>query len=263
VSNGDFTERLRAELVAAADRMAVDSGRPRRRRVVLLATAAAILLVAGLAVNAARPTSARADVVVGVRDGRMTVRLVDVESRARLIESVLRDKGLDVDVVSIAVGPSLVGRFVRVRDSDIPIDVRPIDDTGPSFAGFSVALGFRGHLDLVVGRPAGKGEPYAAFSDAYAPGESLACSAIYGMRVADVLRVLDDHHVHAAFQPFAKGTAVREPMPPEMLAGHGYDDWIVTDAHATSASTVLIALTIDGSPPTDPPLSDDRGACHR
>jgi hypothetical protein len=84
-----------------------------------------------------------------------------------------------------------------------------------------VPVGWRGHLVLQVGRPAAPGEAYAAFSDALAPGEPLACRRLLGMAPAELAALLDGldldvlvqagpaHPLSRTLHRDAEGTVVR------------------------------------------------------
>lgn len=209
-------QQLRAELVRAAAR------RRQRGRPVLLGFGVVALAVASLL--ATSPAPARADVHVERRGDRLIVSLTDLEHRPEHIEGVLRGLGLDATVVAAPVGPSQVGRFVGTEDdAGLAPEVRRVGAGPASFAGFSVPLGWRGHLALQVGRPAGPGEPYAIFSDALAPGEPLACRALLGLPVAPVLDLLAG-------------------LDLDVLVRHDPGGAVVRAIHATGPDRVVVRL---------------------
>ena len=192
---------LREELVRAAAR--------RRARGRSLVATIGVLLGACALLVATRPVPALADVAVDVRDGRLLVRLVDLEHRPEHIEGVLRGLGLDASVVDAPVGPSRVGRFVGTLDEGLHAAVRRLGAAAAGFEGFSVPVGWTGHLDLRVGRPASPGESYAVFSDALAPGEPLACRPLLGRSAGEVLAELGALDLEVLVQ--AGSSALRTP----------------------------------------------------
>jgi hypothetical protein len=257
-----FKAELREQLVSAAHRQVASSRRVRRHGLLAAAAVAAtIALVAAVSIMG-RPQPASAGVEIRVVGGRLEIRLTDVETRAGYVQDQIRKAGLDVAVITVPVGPSQLGRFVRVAGDDPP-QLRTIDERGAStFVGFSVPVGWNGHLDLALGRAAHAGEGYVAFSDAYAAGEPLACSGLWGKSAVAAVPIAESRHVDIVFEPFVDGLG-QPPIAASALAGSGMGGWLVSDAIAVSSNRVLLDITADGRPPTDPPMSPDRGACHR
>ena len=249
----DLLPGLRDELVRSAWRQ---RARHRRRRVLVsigaAAVAASIAIVAVLAVGSSDPVAA--GVEVEVVDGRIVVELTDVETRPGVVEAALRDVGLDAVVTALPVGPSNVGRFVAA-ESNLPGGV-DADIDQQSFVVFSAPVGLRDRIELGLGRPA-EGETYAAASDAYAPGEPLSCSGLYGQPVQHLRAFADDHpELEISVQPFLDGPGIAVAADDPAL-----DGLRVVDAVSTAPDTVLVYATEDGSSPFANPLSPERGAC--
>lgn len=251
-SDRPFVEALGDELYAAAVRQTSPAGRARRRRRRLLVPAGAITIgatfIAGILLMVARPNTAQADVRIERADGRVTVTLVDLEHRPRHIEQRVRAAGLDVSVTDVPVGPSEVGRFVGNVTTDLPRELRVIEGGPATFAGFSIPARWSGSLELQVGRPARAGEPYAAFSNAFARGEPLACTPLIGRPAAQSLAVLAARHLWGSFLAISTDPGDTRPVAVDDLRSSGLDDWVIVAADATSASHVLIR--IQAEPPS-------------
>jgi len=251
-----FEARLRAQLMEAADRQ---PRRPRQRRV-LAAAAAAVAAGATAVVALTGPSPAGADVEITVRDGRMEVRVTDLETRPDTIAEALEEAGLDVEVRPVPVGPSNVGRFVGSAGIAVP-ELTPLDGTSQSYTGFSIPADYDGALELYVGRAAGDGETYHTGSDAYAPAEPLSCRGLYGVTAAAAAQRLADAPIEVAFRPFSDGAPSADPLPSGDVAASPFAQWRVVDAASLSEESVEIFLTEDGESPFADPLSRDQGAC--
>jgi hypothetical protein len=246
----DFVAALRADLVRAAIRQ--HRRRRARRAWALRAAAVVILAVSGEALlGAVTPSPASADVQIEVVDGRVAVTLEDLEHRPDLIEAAIRSTGLDVRVIAVPVGPSGVGRFIGDASSgDEPDELVALDAGRGSFAGFSVPLGWAGRLELRVGRPARGDEPYAAFADALAPGEPLACRPLIGRPAAQVADDLAESSLDVVFEA-GEGPGL-ELLAAGRVAGSRYARWPVAGVDATSHHRVVVRLR-PGPPPSSPP----------
>ena len=106
-----FQDALREQLRAAAIRELQRS--TRRRRVRIGAAIAAVVAAAVGAVAVLSPSPAAAEVEVRIEDGFVEVRLTDLDATPREVEAAMRERDLEVAVVRVPVGPSLVGRFLR------------------------------------------------------------------------------------------------------------------------------------------------------
>lgn len=242
-----FETTLRDELTRAAGRPSP----PRAPRIVAVVAAVVTVTAAAVGLLTVVDTeTAAADVKITREGGRIEVLLTDLESSADEIESALRAEGLDIDVEAVPTGPSNVGRFVgETASADGLEDLRRIDETGPAFLGFSIPDDWHGALTVRVGRAARRGEAYRAFSDAFAPGEPLACADAYAVALADVARSL--RGVEISIQPFEDGVASRVLSLDEALDG-GYGQWHVTGGVAFSSDSLSIDIQRE-RPATTPP----------
>jgi hypothetical protein len=266
---GPFHEALRAELLAAArrDLEAVDgsteperrhrrrrdrrSGRRSGRRPVVVGLAAGLAAAIGVGALVLGQSTASADVEVRVRDSSVVVRVRGHDATAGEIEAAMVDAGLDVEVVGVPVGPSLVGELLNVAlDQGGAADVVEEGADGYSFVGFSIPVGWPGTLRVNVGAAAPPGSPYAVSSDAFAEGEPLHCVAGRGRRLRDLAPELRSRPVEVAVHSIQGG-----PIDPLTAALAGpLADAVVTRADATSPTGVL--LTVDpAATPTAPPAA--------
>jgi hypothetical protein len=253
MSIGDrpFTEALRDELVRAAERQA-SGATPKKRRAVprslVLAAAALVLAVLASALLLSSPKAAKADVRIEQRDGRIIVTLVDLEHRPGFIEKAVREAGLDITVKALPVGPSRVGRFLFEADAtgDAP-DLQTIDQQGSSFVGFSVPVGWTGHLKLYVGRPPAAGEAYGAFSDALAPGEPLACLDLVGKPASAVAKAVDGRDLDVTFVVSREGQGVVR-LPLSKVETSAYADWVVVRLTALSPKRISVDVAAELPP---------------
>src|SRR5688572_30699381 len=186
-----YQARLREALVGAVDTKLVrDRRRAVARRTVL--AMAAIAAVVGTVVTITLPDNrAQASIDVDVRDGRIVVRLLDLESRPEEIVAAMRNAGIDVVLEEAPVGPSNVGRFVGAFATKSGPDLKVARAGGTeAFTSFSVPEGYDGVLRLSVGRKAAPGEQWRAASDATEKGEILECREIRGLTAVEASREL-------------------------------------------------------------------------
>lgn len=241
-----FDARLRGELVAAADRR--HGQRVRRRRVAMLSI---VVLVIGAAVFAAngfvRSDEASAGVDIKVENGQLTVRLTDLESRPDAIRQALDKAGLPVSITSAPVGPSDVGRFVseEAGGPSLPPELHVLDAHNSTFAGFVIPVSWPTPLTLVVGRPANAGEHYITGSNAFAEGEPLACSGVFGQSLASAPAHIPAGLVVRALT--SDGTTIDTVVSLDRaIAAH--PDYLVATAAALSSTEILLTATPDGRP---------------
>jgi len=258
-----FVDALGDELYAAAVRRSSPRAvarRQRRRLLAPLGTAAAVVaVVAGSLLVVARPDTAQASLRVEIADGRLVVTLVDLVQRPEDIQEELAEAGLDVSVVAVPVGPSAVGRFVGEVATELPAELHITDGGRSTFSGFSLPLGWSGSLELYVGRTARTGESYAAASDAFAPGEPLACSEVSGRPATLVLALAEERGLTLSFLALLPGDAGWQPVSTNDVAAGPFADWVVVAATATSADHVLVRIQDD--PPAAGQASAPRPRC--
>lgn len=240
-----FEAALGDQLRAAARK------RPRspRTRVAGVVAAAAVVVTAGLAMVLS-PDPALAAVQVTRASGRIEVMLVDLESNPGTVEAELRAEGLDIDVVAVPTGPSERGRFTDIVASDPDVlDIHDESNPGRSFVGFSVPEGWKGSLDLRLGRRAEPGEGYEAFTDAFAPLEPLACSGLFAQPLDSVAEA--SGRLEVLVQPIDDGVLLDLlPLRAALAAGHGR--WLVAAGTAHSATSVVIDVTPGAPAPVAP-----------
>lgn len=227
-----FERGLRDELMAATRR------RPRRR------VGAAVVggVVAATAITIAmvtfEPESASADVEITHEDGRVLVRLTDRENTPEAIEAATDNEGFDIEVEGAPSGPSNVGRFIGSSGSEADLlDVQTLEQDGVTFMAFSVPEDWDGELTLYLGQPAGDGEGYLTFSDAYGPGEPLECSGTLGETLRALEPYIEEYDV--TVQAFEGGTPT-EPLPLRQVLDSGGGDAIVTGAVAVSPTAIIV-----------------------
>jgi hypothetical protein len=241
VTRSAYPEWLGAELVAAARRRSERS--PAGRFVPAAAAGVAAMAVAIVAMVGGADRAA-AGVLVEVRDGAVQVLVEDLEARPDDIELAVRRAGIDLDVVTVPVGPSRVGRFVRVHaTAPLPPDVSVTVGDRETFVGFAVPAGYDDSIKLALGRTALPDEPYAGFSDAFAPGEPLHCRSVLRASPGDAMAALTITGLRVRW--LAVG---REAVPiAARQAVTTYREWRVAFVSALSAEEMVVGLTPDGA----------------
>ena len=186
-----FQAKLRAALVGAVETKLVRARRRTRLRRAALAMAALVAVAATVFTVALPNDRAQASIDVEVRDGRIFVRLLDLESRPEEIVAAMRNAGIDVVLEEAPVGPSTVGRFVGgvATQSGPALKVARAGGT-EAFTSFSVPQDYAGVLRLSVGRKAAPGEQWRTASDATEKGEILECREIRGLTAVEAAREL-------------------------------------------------------------------------
>lgn len=228
-----FEDALRTELMRSIRN---PSRRPRRLGIVAVAGIAALVIALTSLIDT---DTARADVEITREHGRVEVLLTDLKTSAEDVRAALAEEGLSVIVRDAPVGPSNVGRFVGESTTPGDVrDVRRVSEVGVAFMGFSIPDDWDGTLTVLLGRPARDGEPYELFSDAYAPGEPLACSGTLGGRLSDATGALEGYEVSVRAED-------ESPLPPTDLytaLRDGRGEEIMTSGFALSATELLITV---------------------
>lgn len=179
---------LRDQLLAGGARL---HARRRRRQerfrraaaAAAFGTVFAVAVVVAFSWGGSEPASA--SVIVARVDGMWEVVVAGDDATAAMVEAALADRGVDGTVDAVPVGPSRVGQFVSGDGAVAPAGGR-LSASTVRFPGDSRTV------RLLFGRPAGPGEPYAAFSDAFAAGEPLACvDNVWGEPVGTALQVVN------------------------------------------------------------------------
>jgi hypothetical protein len=237
----EFLDELEQELLAAARRRPTTRKhrRPARGAVLAVAACVATALFGAVLFRAASPAAA---VEVTIDDNDVTLRLTDDDVDPDAIIEAAADADLDVQVVEVPVGPTNVGRFVRINTSAMPDEMRLLDSAGQRFAGFKIPRDWPGTLQLALGREARPGERYSAASDATAAGEPLECEPVVGSTLD---ATVDDLR--------SRGFTVRAfaiPTPGDVTDQlDQYRDWRVAKAEAVSPDEIYLNATPDGSWP--------------
>lgn len=250
---GLFFDHLGAELVRAARRDLQRVAR-RRARMARFAPVLGVMLLVLVVLVVVRPPSAVAGIEIEREGDSFVVRLVDVEADPVGIGQALRQAGLRVSVEVVSAAPSKVGRFVQLhqRASGAPA-LEWIDVSNGAAAGFRVPVSYPGDLRLVIGRRAWPWEDYTVAASAYAPGEPLYCSDVWGLRVSEAEDRLADLGVRVRWERFT-GTGVASVTDPARIGG-----MFVTDAVSTAPGEVQVtAAPTPESPlgtPKPPPCS--------
>jgi hypothetical protein len=242
----EFETALREELMAATRRP------PRRRREKLAVGAVLVAFVAGLVwVGVASISSsppAAADIHVSHKDGRVTVRLTDLQNTPDGIERATDKAGLDIEVKGVPAGPSQVGRFVgSFVDRGGADDLEYERKGGVSFIAFSLPEHWPGKLTLYLGKAAKPGEFYQTSSDAYAKGEPLACSGTFRRPLRTAQRYLRDYVVEV--EPY-DGPTPKPVLSLRDALRRGLGDRPITGA--TALSSTRVHIEVGGSPPPAP-----------
>lgn len=240
----DYKAELRQSLLDDYSRR---YGSHRRRSITRSAAAALVVVALTAGVIASSGDEADAGVRVVVADGFVSVLIEDVEANPEEIESAAQLHGLDLEVDTAPVGPSMVGRFLsQTGDQPIPPEFSVIDGDGKSSAGFRLPVTWDGRLRIVVGRAAENGEEWRVPSNALAPNEPLACMDLLGQALDDVVRRLADESIDV--RVFVMDGGATE-VDPELLGD--YATWPVSDLSALSASEVIVDASRDGRSFTD------------
>ena len=172
------------------------SGRPRIRRALsAAATVAALAAAATVWGNVHSAPVATAGIQL-TRDGSdYVVRITEPERDSRELTAALKAQGLDIEVATVPVSPSLVGSIVAEGSTGGSAALQALSPE-PCLAlrgcevGFRAPVGFTGDWSVSVGRRARPREDYASTASSFSPGERLACSPLLGQPVPDVVAAL-------------------------------------------------------------------------
>ena len=201
----DAQRDLLYERIVASDPHAVQTQEaltpiPRRRRpATVLAGVGAIALVAliaALVVLTQSPVPAKAaGVAFATQGGYIDVTITDPSAPAASMQAAFAQHGLNITVLVDNASPSLVGTITFDDTSFQPIYAPEGSCLLPGGAtrcqiGFRVPLDFSGQAFVSVNAPTPPGQTYESQNDAFAPGEVLHCSGLYGMKVSQAAPIL-------------------------------------------------------------------------
>lgn len=239
------------------------TGHPRRRFALLTIPTAVIAALVALMVtvtsgNDIGPNSAAAIEAMSFiqQDGTITVVIKNLYADTSWYNADLQRHHLDITLRLDPTPPSLVG-FIGTTSSDTTAashgdEIKPISAPGSCDLsgtdcqiGFTVPIGFKGKVDIWIGRPARPGEQYQQAGSAFNRGEPLygLTDQIFGHPLSEVLPLLARHHVTVALcreeGPGQRGNGVCDPatMP---------GAWYVRDVAPWAPNQVL--LTIQSEP---------------
>lgn len=193
---------------AATTRQRGMRSRASRRPLLVLAASAiaAGVAVAVLVLNSAVQTQpARAAVSFRTAaDGELVATVRNPFAAEKQLDAAFAAHGLHITVSLVPVSPSLVGTVVYSSDNGGNDAIQTIGH-GPCLTGgggcpigLKIPSNFTGRGYITLGRPAKAGESYESTASAFAPGEALHCSGLFGARVSAAMSVLHARGVTVA-----------------------------------------------------------------
>lgn len=215
---------LRAALVDAAGSYRT---RLRVHHTRMLAAAAVVILFAVTAGFFLAPTRIEAGVLVERVGDEWVVRISDAAVRPDAVVLALGRRGVRAQVTPVAVGPSRIGEFVAVGG---PVTLDGDDRLSSAVARIPVRATV---VRLRLGRTAERGEAYDVPSDAYAEGEPLECSGVWGRRIGDVLEGIRRRFGGTIEWMTPDGTTAANPDPTH----------VVTHAVVRAPDRLLVAVS--------------------
>jgi hypothetical protein len=224
---------------------------PRRRRpTTVLAGVGAIALVVVIAVLTLVTQSAvsakAAGVAFAAQGGYIDVTITDPSAPAASMQAAFAQHGLDITVLVDDASPSLVGTITFDDTSFQPIYAPEGSCLLPGGAtrcqiGFRVPLGFSGQAFISVNAPTPPGQTYESQNDAFAPGEVLHCSGLYGMKVAQAAPILERLRLTTIWRTGGSND------PTNGVSEASIEDEFINSALPWSQGTVMI--WVGSSPP--------------
>lgn len=173
--------------------------------------------------------------LVSFRDDsdEIVARITDPQAASEELTQVFQAHGLNINVNTVPVSPSLVGTIVY---TDVPTIKSLHDGTCLTGGGDGCQVGlvipadFAGNATVTIGRMASGGEAYAGSADAFGAGEALHCSGWLGETVAAVNASLQGASLSADWM--IDGQRVDSPPAEDVVIG----------GSAISASSVLLEV---------------------
>jgi hypothetical protein len=227
-----FFEQLEVELVRAGERQV--RKRAQRRSLAAAAVAVAIASIGVGIVTSLRSDPVQAeDVRIDVEGERVTVTFDRDELSGKTVVEQMRRAGLDVDAVPTPTGSSRVGKVVGVNGDTETLEIADLDGE----VRYSGPRGVK--IEVLIGE-AVDDEGYTAFTDAFLPGEPLACVGWVGQRAVELTRAADAKGVDVAF---------RHEEDQRILDRSALADLVVTQAIAVSPDEVKVFVDrVDATP---------------
>ena len=231
-----YLDRLRRELVSAHP--VARRARVRRQRMTAFGVVVAVLAVALAAMATFQSTPASAAVVVTHEGQMIVVRITTERAKVSEVVDALRATNVDAQVVPLATGPSGVGRFLGYHSTQSGNQAGVLQNpVGSGFKEVRFPAASSGTAVLSIGRAAELDETYRAVTDAFQVGEPLACLALQGSPVEDLIKVVAVRQLSATWvDPNHQNLAV----PPLGV--------YVGEVNATSATGIRVHLTATPAP---------------
>jgi hypothetical protein len=235
-----------------------------RRRLTLVAVVAAVLVAAAVfaAGDLLHPNAAQASVEFSNSDGYIVAMVTDPFAAQDRLRAAFAAHGLDIDLKLVPVSPSIVGSVVYLDGAGIQTLFGSKYDgpKGELPIGLRIPTDFKGHAQIVLGRPAKPGEEYTSAGDAFAPGEALHGVDLVGISVADAASLLQKKGLQVEWRvdvpmpadevPAKEKAATVTPTPtPTAAAGSAATPAPVPTAvpEGGSDGTVMYSLAVDGA----------------
>lgn len=192
---------------------------PRRRTRLAWASAAAAVVIAASVfgiTSAVRDTPTAAAVEFSASGKYIIATVEDPYAAAERLHAAFAARGLDIVLKLVPVSPSMVGSvvFMDVEGNGITSLASATRQApgGPMPVGLRIAVDFKGHAVIVLGRAAQPGETYVSTGDAFAQGEVLYKSGLIGMRVTEAAARLKQLGLAAEWRD-ERPTSTSAPAP--------------------------------------------------
>lgn len=176
--------------------------RPRRYRLLVPAASALTAAAAAAVILISSPAGTDAAHAVSFRnaaDGEIIATVTNPLAAKKTLDSEFASHGLHINVSLVPVSPSLVGTVVYTSDDGGADAIQPLQNGscvtggGGCPIGLKIPANFTGQGYITLGRAAQSGEGYDSTASAFAPGEALHCSGLFGAKVSDASAVLQAH----------------------------------------------------------------------
>jgi hypothetical protein len=205
----------------------------------------------------------------GPDEGYITATVTDPFAAQSSLDAAFRAAGLDITVSLVPASPSAVGTVVEISEPSSGPQIAALSGgtcvtggggPGNCPVGLKIPRDFSGAGSVVLGRPARPGEDYDSTNSAFAPGESLHCSALIGATVATASSALASRGITARWQS-TQPSGGAQPATSPAAAPTATNSTSTTASSTSSASTseTMTSSTSSASGPAGsaaPPPSD-------